>query len=109
MRVASRQPSEVRAGYVITSGQSPGASPSLFPRAAMFPGAQFGEWVLRGIGLVVLQANPVSGGLILAAILLNSLPYGIACAVGTAIGTLAAVVLGADRGMVREGLYGFNA
>jgi hypothetical protein len=61
-------------------------------------GLGFAEWVLRGIGVVVLQNNPLSGALILAALFLESLAYALACLVGTAISTLAALILGADRG-----------
>ena len=86
-----------RPGWVSTS--APWSASSAF---------EFAEWVLRGIGVVVLQNNPLSGALILAALFLNSAAYGLACVVGTAIGTLTAMVLGADRRMVRDGLFGFN-
>lgn len=80
-------------------------------RRAAYSGADFSDFAecaLRGIGLVVLQSNPLSGAFIPAALFLNSLPYGLACAVGTIVSTLAAIALSADKDMVREGLYGFN-
>ncbi|MDE3035625.1 MAG: urea transporter [Nitrospirota bacterium] len=66
------------------------------------------DWVLRGIGQVVLQNNPISGAVILAAIFYNSRIYGTVCLLGTVIGTLTAMGFKADRGMLKDGLFGFN-
>ncbi|MDE3225232.1 MAG: urea transporter [Nitrospirota bacterium] len=66
------------------------------------------DWVLRGIGQVVFQNNPISGAVILAAIFYNSRIYGTVCLLGTVIGTLTAMGFKADRGMVKDGLFGFN-
>ena len=52
----------------------------------------FVDWVLRGIGQVVFQNNPISGAVILAAIFYNSWIYGIACVFGTMISTATAAV-----------------
>lgn len=68
----------------------------------------FSEWVLRGIGQVVFQNNPISGALILAGIFYNSGIYGTVCFFGATISTLTAVLLKADRDMIKDGLYGFN-
>jgi urea transporter len=66
------------------------------------------DWMLRGLGQVVFQDNPLSGAVILAALFYNSWIYGAAAIMGVAAGTLTALVLGADRGLVRSGLFGFN-
>jgi urea transporter len=66
------------------------------------------DWILRGIGQVVFQNNPISGAVILGAILYNSWIYGIVCLVGTIISTLTAVLFKADKGMIKDGLFGFN-
>lgn len=66
------------------------------------------DWVLRGIGQVVFQSNWLTGLLILAAIFLHSVPYGVAALVGVLTSTLTAVALRADRGLIDAGLFGFN-
>ncbi|GLU28123.1 urea transporter [Brucella sp. NBRC 12950] len=68
----------------------------------------FFDWTLRGIGQVVFQNNPLSGLIILLAILFNSWVYALICLVGAAAATFTAVLLKAERGLVRDGLYGFN-
>lgn len=72
------------------------------------PTLGFVDWVLRGIGQVVFQNNPVSGAVILAAIYYNSWIYGTVCLIGAAIGTLTALWLKADKEAVKDGLFGFN-
>jgi urea transporter len=66
------------------------------------------DWVLRGIGQVVFQNNPISGAVVLAAIFYNSWIYGTVCLFGTIISTLTALLFKADRGMIKDGLFGFN-
>lgn len=66
------------------------------------------DWVLRGIGQVVFQNNPISGAVILGAIFYNSWIYGIVCLFGTTISTMTALLFKADKGMVKSGLFGFN-
>ncbi len=68
----------------------------------------FVDWLLRGIGQVVFQNNPLSGGIILAALFYNSWIYGLAAIFGVTISTLTAVLLKADRGLIKAGLFGFN-
>jgi len=68
----------------------------------------FADWVLRGIGQVVFQNNPISGAVILAGIFYNSWIYGIVCLFGTIISTATALWFKADKGMVKDGLFGFN-
>lgn len=69
---------------------------------------RFPEWVLRGVGQVVFQNNPVTGFVILAAILFNSWIYCVTCLLGAAVSTVTALVLRADRALVASGLFGFN-
>jgi urea transporter len=68
----------------------------------------FADWILRGIGQVVFQNNPLSGAIILAGIFYNSWIYGIVCLFGTIIATATAILFKADRGMIANGLFGFN-
>ena len=68
----------------------------------------FFDWTLRGIGQVVFQNNPLTGLVILSGILINSWIYAMVCLLGTTAATLTAIILKADRNLVRDGLYGFN-
>ncbi|MDH7798870.1 MULTISPECIES: urea transporter [unclassified Beijerinckia] len=68
----------------------------------------FVDWCLRGIGQVVFQNNPLSGLIILGALFFNSWIYGTICILGVVVATAMAVLLQADRGLVRDGLFGFN-
>ena len=68
----------------------------------------FVDWTLRGIGQVVFQNNPVSGLIILLAILFNSWIYAVICVIGVIASTLTAIILKADKGLIRDGLCGFN-
>ena len=72
------------------------------------PLPSFVDWVLRGIAQVVFQNNPLSGAVILAAIFYNSWIYGIACLFGTIISTATALLFKADKGLIKDGLFGFN-
>lgn len=72
------------------------------------PTLGFLDWVLRGIGQVVFQNNPISGAVILGGMFFNSWIYGTVCLVGAAISTATALFFKADRGMIRDGLFGFN-
>src|SRR6266496_2259757 len=54
------------------------------------------DTLLRGTGQVMFQNNPLTGLLFLAGIL------------GLATSTLTAYLLGADRTLIRNGLFGFN-
>src|SRR5690606_30931220 len=64
----------------------------------------FIDWTLRGIGQVVFQNNPWAGLVILLGILFNSWIYAAICVVGVVASTLTAVILKADRGLIRDGL-----
>lgn len=68
----------------------------------------FADTVLRGLGQVMFQNNSYAGLLFLVGIACNSLGLASAALLGTIAATLAAIALGADRQMVRNGMFGFN-
>jgi len=70
---------------------------------------EFGRILLRNIGQVFLLGSEVSGALVLAGILVASVPAGIAALTGSGVATLVAVGMGADPVLVSQGLYGFSA
>jgi urea transporter len=72
------------------------------------PAAGVVDTLLRGIGQVMFQNNPLTGLLFLAGIFVNSAKFGGSALLGLAASTLAAYVLGADRALIRAGLFGFN-
>ena len=64
--------------------------------------------LLRGTGQVMFQNNPLTGLLFLVGIFVNSAKLGGAGLLGLAVSTLTAYLLGADRALIRNGLFGFN-
>lgn len=68
----------------------------------------FVDWVLRGVGQVVFQNNPLSGALIVFALFFNSWIYGTICLFGVIVSTVMAILLKAERGLIKDGLFGFN-
>ncbi|MGH8157816.1 MAG: urea transporter [Rhodanobacter sp.] len=68
----------------------------------------FLDAVLRGVGQVMLQNNSWTGLLFLVGIFYNSTLFGLAVLVGTSVSTLTAMLLAADRALVRAGMFGFN-
>jgi len=72
------------------------------------PGIGVIDILLRGVGQVMFQNNPLTGLLFLVGIFVNSLKFGGAGLLGLAASTLAAHLLGADRALIRAGLFGFN-
>jgi urea transporter len=68
----------------------------------------FIDWILRGVGQVVFQNNPLTGAVILVGLLANSWIYAVICIVGAVASTLTAMVLKADKALIRDGLFGFN-
>src|SRR5262245_18917130 len=66
------------------------------------------DTLLRGIGQVMLQNNPISGLLFLVGIFINSYKCGLTALLGLVVATLAAYLLGADGALIRNGLFGFN-
>lgn len=82
-------------------------------RAEKNPIVDFVDYCLRGVGQVCFMNNPVTGAFIIAAMFVapirgDRIWLGVAGLVGLAVSTLAAIVLGLDRGAIRAGLYGFN-
>ncbi|HMQ35109.1 MAG TPA: urea transporter [Chloroflexaceae bacterium] len=98
------------------------SSPAMGSRTGLAPLVQFGDAILRGVGQVMFQNNPLTGALFLLAILVNSFVAGAdlvaqgvspfmlfgGALLGTVVSTLTAMLLGADRGLVSAGLFGFN-
>ena len=68
----------------------------------------FVDTLLRGTGQVMFQNNPITGLLFLVGIFYNSYQLGIAAVIGLLASTVAAMVLGADRNLIRAGLFGYN-
>lgn len=66
------------------------------------------EWVFRGIGQVDFQNNWLTGVVIAIAIFYNSWIYGVDVLLGTLVATLVALGLGANRDLIRAGLYSFS-
>jgi urea transporter len=66
------------------------------------------DTLLRGVGQVMFQNNPLTGLLFLIGIFVNSFKFGGTALLGVAASTLAAYLLGADRALIRNGLFGFN-
>ena len=62
----------------------------------------------RNIAQVYLLGSAVSGVIILAGILIASIPAGIAAAAGSLISMVVAIAMGADPKAVSQGLYGFS-
>lgn len=68
----------------------------------------FIDSVLRGVGQVFLQNNSYTGLLFLIGIFCHSTLFGCAVLVGTVISTMTAMLFGADKDQVKDGLFGFN-
>lgn len=66
------------------------------------------DTLLRGVGQVMLQNNPMTGLLFLVGIFLNSHEYGLTALLELVVATLAAYLLGADQTLIRNGRFGFN-
>ena len=66
------------------------------------------DTLLRGVGQVMFQNSPITGLLFLAGICINSYKYSLTALLGLIVATLAAYLLGADRTLIRNGLFGFN-
>ncbi|CAM2174746.1 Urea transporter [Burkholderia latens] len=64
--------------------------------------------LLRSIGQIVLQANAFTGALLVAALALTDLRLACAALIGAAAANFTAVLTGAARRDVEQGLHGFN-
>ena len=84
------------------------AAASWAPMAERNPAVGVVDTLLRGVGQVMFQNNPLTGLLFLVGILVNSSKFCGAGLLGLAASTLAAHLLGADRALIRAGLFGFN-
>ncbi len=63
---------------------------------------------LRSLGQVIFINNPISGLLLLLALLAQTPVMGLFAALGVATANLTAKAIGCDRGARRNGIYGFN-
>lgn len=64
---------------------------------------------LKGVAQVFFQNNSVTGAIFVVAILVNSRISALFAALGSAIALLVALALGAPRGEIGLGLFGFNS
>jgi urea transporter len=85
-----------------------GTMQSLNQRLVRQPLLDFINYILRGIGQVIFLNNPLSGLLILVALLLQSPWVGILSLVGGIASTLSAIALKLDRDSIRNGIFGYN-
>lgn len=69
---------------------------------------QFIKIVLVGIGQIFLQENGLSGLIICIAMFFSHWTLGVACFLGSLIGTLTARGLNYPISQIQQGLYGFN-
>ena len=96
-----------------TSGASPrlsinGTMPGWAERVDDNPLLAFIDSCLRGVGQVCFMNSPVTGLAILIAMFVGEAWLGFAGVLGVVVSTLAAIVIGMDRGAIRAGLFGFN-
>jgi urea transporter len=66
------------------------------------------DTILRGTGQVMFQNNPLTGLLFMVGIWINSVKLGWAALLGVVVSTATAYLLGVDRSLIRNGLFGFN-
>src|SRR3954470_23883800 len=82
--------------------------PEWSQRAERKPVVEFIDSCLRGVGQVCFMNNPITGLAIIVAMFIGESWLGFAGLLGVVTSTLAAIVIGMDRGAIRAGLYGFN-
>src|SRR5262245_24453696 len=75
---------------------------TLIHRAHMNPAIEVVGSLLRGVGQVMFQNNPITGLLFLVGIFINSYEYGLSALLGLVVATPAAYLLGADRTLISE-------
>lgn len=75
------------------------------------PESHFQQWivVLTGLGQIMFQDSPLTGGFFLTGIALVSPLMAAGALAGSFIGTATAYFLGYDRQEIRYGLFGYNA
>lgn len=69
---------------------------------------KFIDIILRGIGQVFFQNNPLTGLLFLIGIAINSWQMALYALLGTIVSTFAAMFLGASEDLLEAGIFGFN-
>jgi urea transporter len=85
-----------------------GTAPELQESVRRFPPLDFLDYCLRGVGQVMFMNNPLTGLLVLLAAWIYDPWLGFGGTLGVIVSTLAALLMGFDRGAIRLGLYGFN-
>lgn len=68
----------------------------------------FANYLLRGIGQIMLQENRWTGLLFLIGLFIGSWQYGVAALLAATTGTLTAIILKFDREKIKTGFYGFS-
>ncbi|XP_051784478.1 urea transporter 2-like [Erpetoichthys calabaricus] len=66
------------------------------------------EWNLRGVSQVIMANNPLSGALILGALVLSSPWLTLAASVGLLSSTLTTIITGQESELYSQGLHGSN-
>ena len=83
---------------------------ALLPADMEFDAWQWGQSVLfRSLGQVFLLDNPISGGLVLAAMVVCSPVTALLALLGSLTGNATALLVGAPLPDVYNGLWGYNA
>ncbi|MGA4554420.1 urea transporter [Methylorubrum aminovorans] len=96
-------------GRLQVTGDAPRLAADLVRGSAGIPGpADLVAIFFRNIAQVYLLGSAVSGAIILAGILIASVPAGIAAAAGSLVSLVVALAMGADPSAVSQGLYGFS-
>jgi urea transporter len=85
-----------------------GTMPEWSARADRTPAVAFVDSCLRGVGQVCFMNNPITGLAILVAMAIADPWLGFAGALGLAVSTATALLVGMDRAAIRAGLFGFN-
>lgn len=87
---------------------SDAAPPSEILATSAMAGADWISSMLVGVSQIFVVNNPIAGALVLAGIAAYSPAAAAATFVGSLIGVVAAVAVGADMAEVKDGLWGFN-
>lgn len=74
----------------------------------MIRAIEFFRTILRGVGQIMLQNNPITGLLFLIGIFYNSWAMGVGAIVGVLTGTITAILFRYKKEDISNGLYGFN-
>jgi urea transporter len=77
--------------------------------AAENPALGFIDEVLRGCGQVMFQNSPITGLLFFIGLFAGGWEFGAYAVLATAVATATAHWIGVPKGLIKAGLYGFNA